>query len=284
MSWLARKGRNPAANGSALLADGSGALPRNGTVQCDTNLPSHVNFRFGRNTAVIASKASDKQGSQDGYHRRLPLGRQPAGCGSYIRPLRTLSRITQSWPHHPRRRSEVRGSSSVQQRGLKPPVLQFRRNSPLTASCRCSQNSLISCTECRMSPRKNSASFCWIDSLGFTLVYRILAQAVRLAVAAAVLVGAVADAPVFAQTKAATVTSISVKANGSAATSVPAGTVITLTAQVTSGGAAVNKGQVNFCDATAAHCTDIHILATAQLTSSGTATYRFRPGIGSPQL
>src|SRR5262249_48249945 len=31
----------------------------------------------------------------------------------------------------------------------------------------------------------------------------------------------------------------------------------------------------------AAHCTDIHILATAQLTSSGTASYKFRTGIGS---
>ena len=29
------------------------------------------------------------------------------------------------------------------------------------------------------------------------------------------------------------------------------------------------------------YCTDIHILATAQTTSSGTATYKFRPGIGS---
>jgi len=43
----------------------------------------------------------------------------------------------------------------------------------------------------------------------------------------------------------------------------------------------LTTGQVNFCDATAAYCTDVHILATAQLTSSGTATYKFRPGIGS---
>ena len=58
-----------------------------------------------------------------------------------------------------------------------------------------------------------------------------------------------------------------------------AGTVVTLTAQVTAGDANVSPGQVNFCDATAAYCMDIHILATAQLTSSGTATYKFRPGI-----
>jgi hypothetical protein len=40
-------------------------------------------------------------------------------------------------------------------------------------------------------------------------------------------------------------------------------------------------GQVNFCDATAASCTDIHLLGTAQLTSAGTAVLRFRPGPGS---
>jgi hypothetical protein len=61
---------------------------------------------------------------------------------------------------------------------------------------------------------------------------------------------------------------------------VKAGRVITLTATVEAGTTAVKQGQVNFCDATAAYCTDIHILATAQLTSSGTATYKFRPGIG----
>ena len=46
-----------------------------------------------------------------------------------------------------------------------------------------------------MSPRKNSASsFYWIfDSLGFTLVYRILAQAVRLAGAASLFVGIAAS-------------------------------------------------------------------------------------------
>jgi hypothetical protein len=38
---------------------------------------------------------------------------------------------------------------------------------------------------------------------------------------------------------------------------------------------------VNFCDATATYCTDIHVLGTAQLTSAGTATMHFVPGIGS---
>jgi len=133
-----------------------------------------------------------------------------------------------------------------------------------------------------MSPRKKSASCHWIfNSLGFTLVYRMLSQAVRLAGAASLFVGLAAGGAASAQTKAATVTSLSVSAGGSGKSSVVAGTVVTLTAQVTAGGANISPGQVNFCDATAAYCTDIHILATAQLTSSGTATYKFRPGIGS---
>jgi hypothetical protein len=133
-----------------------------------------------------------------------------------------------------------------------------------------------------MSPRKISASCHWIfDSLGFTLVYRVLAQAVRLAGAASLFGGIAAGGLASAQTKAATVTSLSVTANGSETSSVAAGTVVALTAHVTAGAANVSSGQVNFCDATAASCTDIHILATAQLTSSGTATYKFRPGIGS---
>ena len=133
-----------------------------------------------------------------------------------------------------------------------------------------------------MSARKNSASSRWIfDSLGLTLVCRMVPQAVRLAGAASLFVGVAAGGAASAQTKAATVTSFSVSANGSVASSAAAGTVVTLTAQVTAGGANVSPGQVNFCDATATYCTDIHILATAQLTSSGTATYKFRPGIGS---
>jgi hypothetical protein len=133
-----------------------------------------------------------------------------------------------------------------------------------------------------MSPRKNSAPCRWIfDSLGFMLLYRMLPQAVRLAGAASLFVGIAAGGAASAQTKAATVTSLSVSASGKQISSVAAGTAVTLTAQVTAGGANVSPGQVNFCDATAEYCTDIHILATAQLTSSGTATYKFRPGIGS---
>jgi len=83
----------------------------------------------------------------------------------------------------------------------------------------------------------------------------------------------------FARTT--TTTSLAVTSSGVVVTSVKAGSLVTLTASVEAGTTAVKQGQVNFCDAMAAYCTDIHILATAQLTSSGTATYKFRPGIGS---
>jgi subtilase family serine protease len=80
---------------------------------------------------------------------------------------------------------------------------------------------------------------------------------------------------------AATTTTLTVTANGAVVTSVAAGTVVTLTAAVSAGSATVTTGQVKFCDATAAHCEDIHILGTAQLTSAGTAVLKFIPGIGS---
>src|SRR5882724_5121693 len=87
-----------------------------------------------------------------------------------------------------------------------------------------------------------------------------------------------AGVPAFA---AATTTTLSVTSGGSAVTTVVSGSVVTLTATVNSGAGAVTTGLVNFCDATATYCTDVHILGTAQLTSAGTATQRFVPGIGS---
>jgi hypothetical protein len=83
---------------------------------------------------------------------------------------------------------------------------------------------------------------------------------------------------------AATTTTLAVNSGGSAATTVASGSVVTLTAQVTAGGNSVSPGQVAFCDASAATCTDIHLLATAELVggdSTSTATYKFVPGIGS---
>ena len=80
---------------------------------------------------------------------------------------------------------------------------------------------------------------------------------------------------------APTITTLSVTSGGNAVTTVAPGSVVTLTATVMAGSTPVTPGQVNFCDATAKFCTDIHLLGTAQLTAKGTATLKFRPGVGS---
>ncbi|MES2392525.1 MAG: Ig-like domain repeat protein, partial [Acidobacteriota bacterium] len=78
-----------------------------------------------------------------------------------------------------------------------------------------------------------------------------------------------------------TATTLSLTAAGAPVATVAAGTVVTLTASVvTPLNATVHPGQVRFCDASAAHCTDAHLLGTAQLTAAGTATLRFVPGPG----
>ena len=79
----------------------------------------------------------------------------------------------------------------------------------------------------------------------------------------------------------ASATTLSLTSGGNAVSSIAGGTVVTLTATVQAGAAALTLGQVNFCDALAASCTDIHLLGTAQLTSAGTAVLRFRPGPGN---
>jgi sugar lactone lactonase YvrE len=86
--------------------------------------------------------------------------------------------------------------------------------------------------------------------------------------------------PSLAQTKAATTTTLAVTSGSAAVTQVASGSVVTLTANVRAGTTAVTPGQVNFCDASAKSCTDIHLLGTVQLTGAGTATMKFRPGIG----
>jgi len=87
--------------------------------------------------------------------------------------------------------------------------------------------------------------------------------------------------PSLAQTKAATTTTLAVTSGSAAVTQVASGSVVTLTANVRAGTTAVTPGQVNFCDASAKSCTDIHLLGTVQLTGAGTATMKFRPGLGS---
>jgi galactitol-specific phosphotransferase system IIC component len=60
------------------------------------------------------------------------------------------------------------------------------------------------------------------------------------------------------------ITMLSVISRGNAVTTVAQGSVVTLTATLMTGGTPVTPGQVNFCDATAKFCTDIHLLgATA---------------------
>ena len=80
---------------------------------------------------------------------------------------------------------------------------------------------------------------------------------------------------------AATTTTLAVSSGGNAVTTVKSGSVITLTATVNTGTAAVTTGQVKFCDASAAYCSDIHLFGNGQLTKAGTAILRFVPGIGS---
>ncbi|MGB6830352.1 MAG: FG-GAP-like repeat-containing protein [Terracidiphilus sp.] len=84
-----------------------------------------------------------------------------------------------------------------------------------------------------------------------------------------------------AQTKASTTTSLAVTSASGPVTSVTSGTVVTLTASVKAGATAITVGQVNFCNAAAKYCTDINLLGTSQLTSAGTATMKFRPGVGN---
>ncbi len=80
---------------------------------------------------------------------------------------------------------------------------------------------------------------------------------------------------------APTTTTLTVTSGTAEVTSVTAGTVVTLTATVVSGSTPVTPGQVKFCVATAVHCEDSALLVTAQLTTAGKATYKFRPGGGS---
>jgi len=81
--------------------------------------------------------------------------------------------------------------------------------------------------------------------------------------------------------RATTTATLAVTSADSPVTSIASGNVVTMTASVQAGATAVTTGLVNFCDATAAYCTDIHRLGTTQLTSAGTAVLKLVPGIGS---
>ena len=85
---------------------------------------------------------------------------------------------------------------------------------------------------------------------------------------------------VNAAAPADTTTTLQVSAAGSAVQSVAAGTVVTLTAGVSSGSTALTSGQVNFCTAAATGCDPTHSIGSAQLTKAGTASLKFVPGMG----
>jgi sugar lactone lactonase YvrE len=112
----------------------------------------------------------------------------------------------------------------------------------------------------------------WFSSRPFRLI-----SSTNVAIALWLAMGVVASA----QSKVATTTALAVTTSAGSSTSVPTGTVVTLTATVTPASGAIKTGQVNFCDASATYCTDIHLIGTAQLTNAGTATVKLRPGIGS---
>jgi len=78
-----------------------------------------------------------------------------------------------------------------------------------------------------------------------------------------------------------TATTLVVSSAGRTVNTVLSGSVVELTATVTSSGASLTTGQVKLCDASAAYCTDLHLLGTAQLTSAGTAVFKLFPGLGS---
>jgi len=121
--------------------------------------------------------------------------------------------------------------------------------------------------------------------LGFDSLYvlnrlRQRIQITALCVMIAVLLGGAWNSAAALTPATITTTALTVSSNGGPVTTVASGSVVTLTATVTAGSTSVKTGQVNFCDATAAHCTDIHLLGTAQLTGAGTAIMMFRPGMG----
>lgn len=65
------------------------------------------------------------------------------------------------------------------------------------------------------------------------------------------------------------------------ASSIPGGSTLTLSASVTANGAPVTKGEITFCDATAAYCENSAVLAVVEITAAGKATYEYIPGIGA---
>ena len=85
---------------------------------------------------------------------------------------------------------------------------------------------------------------------------------------------------IFAYSSAWAANTTSTALSISPSLTVSAGTVLTLTATVTSGGSPVTTGLVNFCDASATYCEDEDLLGSAWVSKTGTATLRLRLGVG----
>ena len=71
--------------------------------------------------------------------------------------------------------------------------------------------------------------------------------------------------PTYAATPATTTTTLTITESGQPVATVTQGSLLKLTATVTSGTSAVTTRQVNFRDASGASCSDIHFLGWAQL-------------------
>jgi len=82
----------------------------------------------------------------------------------------------------------------------------------------------------------------------------------------------------------ATNMSLQVLSAGVPTTTVTAGTVVVLQASVTQSGTALGAGTVRFCEASASFCTGVNLLGTVPVTAQGTATLRFRPGVGNHEF
>src|SRR5882724_4030818 len=64
-------------------------------------------------------------------------------------------------------------------------------------------------------------------------------------------------------------------------TSVPVGTPVTLSANVTSNGSSLHDGIVFFCKADAVHCEDSSLLGSASIQPGGWAKLRLHMGVGT---
>jgi hypothetical protein len=114
---------------------------------------------------------------------------------------------------------------------------------------------------------------------------RFLCAARRVSLARTVAWLLLGTAALCAQSQTATTTALALTSAGESVSTVPAGTVITLTATVLGGATPIEPGIVNFCDASVNYCTDVHLIASKHLLQSGagigTATVKFVPGPGA---